>query len=153
MLETRTQIEDYIREIPEEKKEPFLHLYETIKSHLPHGFIENFSHGMIGFVVPLSVYPKGYHVDGTALPFIHIAAQKNHIALYHMGLYMDLGLQSWFTDQYEKRVPNKLDMGKSCIRFKNPKKIPYDLIGELVEKMDLPTYVNIYEKTQKKSQG
>jgi hypothetical protein len=101
--------------------------------------------------VPLSRYPQGYHVKkGEPLPFLSLASQKNHIALYHMGLYGNQEMEAWFVKEYADRVPTKLDMGKSCIRFKNPDHIPYDLIAELCQKMTVDEYVNAYEKSLKR---
>lgn len=139
--------EDYISELPEEKQEAVRKLRMTILDNLPKGFTETMGYGMIGYVVPLSLYPKGYHCDPQLpLPFINLAAQKNHIAVYHMGLYADPVLLDWFTKAYEKTGMGKPDMGKSCIRFKKPEKIPYALIGELVSKMQVNDWIARYEK-------
>jgi len=101
---------------------------------------------MIGFVVPLSLYPNGYHVKkDTPLPFINIANQKNFIALYHMGLYANPLLMDWFVQEYPKHNKRKLDMGKSCIRFKKPEEIPFELITELVRKMNCKDWISCYE--------
>ena len=101
---------------------------------------------MIGYVVPHSIYPKGYHCDPKLpLPFINIASQKNFIALYHMGIYADENLLNWFVNEFYKHSKAKLDMGKSCIRFKKPELIPYDLIGQLFTKLTVNDWVNIYE--------
>jgi hypothetical protein len=111
--------EHYLSELPEERKIPMLKLREVIKNNLPEGFEEAMSYGMLGFVVPHSIYPKGYHCDPKLpLPFISLASQKNFIALYHMGIYADENLLNWFLVEYPKHCKTKLDMGKSCIRFK-----------------------------------
>jgi len=102
---------------------------------------------MIGYVVPHKIYPKGYHVSPEKpLPFMNIASQKNHIALYHMAIYMFPEVLEWFKDEYSKRVDTKLDMGKSCIRFKNPDKIPYELLEELFKKIRVEEYIKKYEE-------
>jgi len=143
--------EEYINLVPEDQREAIRTLREVIKKNLPVGFEESNSYGMIGFVVPITRYPKGYHTTpGEPLPFIGLAAQKNHIALYHMALYANEDLHKWFEDEYAKRVTTKLDMGKSCIRFKNKSSIPYDLIGELVSKITVDQYVAWYEETMEK---
>ena len=143
--------EEYINLVPEDQREAIRTLREVIKKNLPVGFEEGNSYGMIGFVVPLTRYPKGYHTTpGEPLPFIGLAAQKNHIAVYHMALYASEDLHKWFEDEYAKRVTTKLDMGKSCIRFKNKSSIPYDLIGELVSKITVDQYVAWYEETMEK---
>jgi uncharacterized protein YdhG (YjbR/CyaY superfamily) len=142
---------EYIAELPENRKEPILKLRETILKNLPRGFEEVMSYGMIGYVVPHSLYPAGYHVNPELpLPFINIASQKNFIALYHMGIYSDKDLLNWFVSEYPKHVKTKLDMGKSCIRFKNTNNIPYKLIGELVSKMSAELWINKYEQAWKK---
>jgi len=143
-------ISSYIDVLSEDKKVVFNKLRSVIIDNLPKGFVEVYSYKMIGYVVPHSLYPNGYHCDPKLpLPFINIACQKNFIAIYHMGIYSDEGLLAWFKEEYPKHCTNKLDMGKSCIRFKNINKIPYQLIGELVKKMTVEQWVNIYERATK----
>jgi len=140
--------EEYIEQLPSDRVAPMRTLRKTIKKNLPKGFEETMSYGMIGYVVPHKQYPDGYHCDPTLpLPFMSIASQKNFIALYHMGIYADPKLLAWFTKAYAERVPTKLDMGKSCIRFKKPEQIPFELIGELVQKMDMAAWVALYERS------
>lgn len=139
-------VEDYISQVPENQREAIVQLRKTICENLPSGFSEQMSYGMIGYVVPHSLYPKGYHCDPRLpLPFLNIAAQKNFIALYHMGLYSNPELLNWFTGEFPKSSKQKLDMGKSCIRFKNVSQIPYALIGELVQKIEVADWVSLYE--------
>ncbi len=141
-------VEDYLEALPEDRKPVVAKLREVILNNLPEGLEEQFSYGMIGYVVPLSRYPEGYHTKkGEPLPFFSLASQKNYIALYHMGLYGDPKLEAWFVKEYAEQVPTKLDMGKSCIRLKNPDHIPYDLIAELVQQMTVDEYIDIYEKS------
>ena len=143
--------QEYIDQLPPERKEAMKKLREIILRHLPHGFEETMSYGMIGYVVPHSIYPPGYHSSPELpLPFLNIASQKNFIALYHMGIYSDPELLDWFKDQYPKHSPTKLDMGKSCIRFKKIESIPYELIGELVERMNVDEWINLYKKSIRK---
>jgi uncharacterized protein YdhG (YjbR/CyaY superfamily) len=145
-------IEDYINELPEDRKTAMLKLRETILTNIPKGFTEEMSYGMIGYVVPHSIYPNGYHCNPKLpLPFINIASQKNFIALYHMGIYANPELLKWFTDEFPKHSSQKLDMGKSCIRFKKADQIPFDLIAELVQKMSVAEWIAIYESQMKKS--
>ncbi len=104
------------------------------------------NYGMIGYVVPHSLYPGGYHCDPTLpLPFMALASQKNSINLYHMGIYADEDLLKWWEDEYAKADIGRLDMGKSCIRFKNLEKIPYTLIGELCKKITVREWIDSYE--------
>lgn len=141
-------VEDYISQVPENQHEAIVQLRKTICENLPPGFSEQMSYGMIGYVVPHNLYPKGYHCDPKLpLPFLNIAAQKNFIALYHMGLYSNPELLNWFTGEFPKFSKQKLDMGKSCIRFKNPGLIPFTLIGELVKKIQVADWISFYEST------
>jgi len=144
-------VSEYLTELPEERKEAISRMRELLKSNLNPEFEETMTYGMISYVVPHSVYPQGYHVDPKQpLPFISLASQKNFIALYHMGIYADPELLEWFKEQYAEQVPTKLDMGKSCIRFKNTKRIPYDLIGELAGKMSAERWISLYEDSVKR---
>lgn len=143
--------EDYISKLPEDRQKPMNTLREVILANLPGGFEETISYGMIGYVVPLKSYPAGYHCNPELpLPFINIASQKNFIALYHFGIYADQTVYDWFVAEYPKYCTTKLDMGKSCIRFKKIDKIPYDLIGKLSAKLTPEQWINIYEQNLKK---
>ena len=145
-------IEEYLSNVPEERKEAFLKLYNTVSENLPKGFQESLSYGMIGWSVPLATYPDGYHcTPNTPLPFINLASQKNFIALYHMGIYADPELLHWFVTEFPKHSRKKLDMGKSCIRFKKPDDIPFELVAELVKKMSAEEWISLYEKLYKKA--
>ena len=143
--------DQYIEQIPQERQAIMQKLREVIKINLPDGFDERMSYGMIGYVVPHTIYPNGYHCDPKLpLPFMNIASQKNFIAVYHSGIYADPDLMQWFVDEYPKYVKTKLDMGKSCIRFKKLDQIPLQLIGELATKMTLQQWINLYEANIKK---
>lgn len=143
--------DEYISKLPDERKEPFKKLRKTVLDNLPIGFEEVIGYGMPGYVVPHSIYPDGYHCDpNIPLPFVSIASQKNFIAVYHMGIYSDPKLLKWFTSEYSKQVKTKLDMGKSCIRFKKTDQIPYELIGELMTKMTPDDWIKRYEEAIKK---
>lgn len=142
---------DYIEALPEDRKAVMQKLREIITGHLPEGFIETMSYGMIGYVVPHLLYPAGYHSDPKLpLPFISIASQKNFVALHHMGLYADEALMNWFTSEYPKHSKTKLDIGKSCLRFKKVDQIPYELLGELAGKMSAEEWIRIYEEKLKR---
>ncbi|GAB4510577.1 MAG: DUF1801 domain-containing protein [Allomuricauda sp.] len=144
--------DEYIEKLPDDRKEVVSKLRETVKSNLPKGFEECINYKMIGYVVPHGIYPEGYHCDSKLpLPFINIASQKNFVALYHSGIYADQELHDWFVGEYPKHVKTKLDMGKSCIRFKNVKHIPYDLIAELCQKITPQQWIGLYEQNIKKS--
>jgi hypothetical protein len=125
MTSTAKSVSDYILQLPEERKVAMEQLRKTIQSNLPKGFEETISYGMIGYMVPNALYPAGYHCDSKLpLPFLSIASQKNFIAVYHMGMYADPELLDWFQTEYAQRVKGKLDMGKSCVRFKKPEQYP-----------------------------
>ncbi|TNE34228.1 DUF1801 domain-containing protein [bacterium] len=141
---------DYISKLPEERKAAMTKLREVILENIPKGFEETMSYGMVGYVVPHSIYPDGYHcTPELPLPFISIASQKNFVALYHMGIYADKELHDWFVAEYPKYVKTKLDMGKSCIRFKKMETIPFDLISELCTKMTVKQWIELYENNLK----
>ena len=151
MQSKATTPEQYLSELPEDRKEAMLKLRNAIKENLPQGFEEVISYGMLGYVVPHSIYPSGYHCNPKLpLPFINLASQKNFIALYHMGIYANKNLESWFVSEYPKHVKTKLDMGKSCIRFKKMEDIPFDFIGELVAKVSVEDWISNYEKAFRK---
>jgi len=143
--------DEYIAQLPDDRKPIMEKLRKVILDNLPKGFEEVNNYGMIGYVVPHSIYPKGYHVTpDLPLPFINIASQKNFIGVYHMGIYANPKLLKWFTAEYPKHCKLKLDMGKSCIRFKKPDQIPFDLIGELASKVSVDEWVKIYEANIKR---
>ncbi len=144
-------VEEYISKVPPERTEAISKLRETVRDNLPEGFEEGIGYKMIAYYVPHSKYPDGYHCDPKLpLPFINIASQKNFIALYHSGIYADNTLLDWFVAEYPKHVKTKLDMGKSCIRFKKVETIPYELIGELCQKMTPERWIELYEKNVKR---
>ena len=143
--------EDYIKQVPEDRQAALKKLRKTIKDNLPKGFEEGMIYKMIGYYVPHSVYPDGYHCDPkTPLPFMSFASQKNSVNLYHSGIYAKKELHDWFVNEYPKHCNRKLDMGKSCIRFKRMDEIPYELIGELTRKMICDEWIDIYETALKK---
>jgi hypothetical protein len=151
MLSKAITVDAYLKELPEDRQMPVAELRKVILKNLPKGFKEVMSNGMIGYVVPHSIYPAGYHCDAKQpLPFACVASQKNAISLYHMGVYANPKLLKWFTEEYTKADVGKLDMGKSCIRFKKPDAIPYKLIGELISKVTVDEWISTYEKNLKK---
>lgn len=150
MTSTATSPKEYLDNLPENRKGPVSLLRETILKNLPIGFEETMNYGMIGYVVPHRIYPEGYHCDPKLpLPFMSIASQKNYIALYHSGIYADAELQKWFKEEYLKYSKTKPDMGKSCIRFKKPEQIPYDLVAQLCRKLSPEEYIALYLRSIK----
>jgi len=143
-------ISEYLENIPNERKAVMKKLIKTIGVNLPKGFKEQLGYGMPSWVVPHSLYPEGYHCSPELpLPFINIASQKNFIALYHMGIYANPELLNWFVTEYPKHCSRKLDMGKSCIRFKKIEEIPFELIAELCLKMTTQDWIELYEEKYK----
>ena len=143
--------DEYVEKVPEERRDSFKRLRQTVLDHLPAGFEEVMSYGMIGYVVPHSLYPDGYHcTPALPLPFMNIANQKNFIAFYHMGIYAEPELLEWFLSEYKALNLRKLDMGKSCMRFKKWEEIPFELIGQLVAKRSPQDWIAVYESQLKK---
>jgi uncharacterized protein YdhG (YjbR/CyaY superfamily) len=143
-------IEDYISQVPEERQATLKKLRKTIKDNLPKGFEEGMQYNMPSYYVPHTIYPDGYHcTPSEPLPFMSFASQKNSVNFYHMGIYSNPELYDWFVSKYPKHCKRKLDMGKSCVRFKNLGEIPFELIGELCQKMTVNEWITIYESAIK----
>ncbi len=150
MQSKATTVEEYLSTLPDDRAEIIAALRKEVKKNLPKGFEETMQYGMISYVVPHKLYPAGYHTNPKdALPFISIASQKNHIAVYHMTVY-EGALHDWFVKEFKKHSDKKLDMGKSCIRFKKPDDVPIKLFGELASKVKPKEWIEIYEKTIKR---
>ena len=148
---SKENIKTYIDSLEVDRKHPMIELIDVVEKNIPNGFEKIMNYGMPSFVIPHSIYPNGYHVTpDLPLPFIGIASQKKHIGFYHMGLYADSKLLDWFISEYPKYCKLKLDMGKSCIRFKNISEIPYELIGILTSKMTVKDWIDIYEQNIKR---
>jgi hypothetical protein len=149
MQSTARTVDEYIESLPADRKMAIIAIRKTVRKNLPKGFEETMSYGMIGYVVPLKVYPAGYHCNPKLpLPFLGLASQKNYISFYHMGLY-EGELLDWFREEWEQVSVKKLDMGKCCIRFKKMEDIPIALLGELVSKVTPKQWIDYYEKTIK----
>ncbi len=143
--------EEYIAQVPEERKEALKQLRTVITNNLPDGFNEGIQYGMIAYYVPHDIYPEGYHCSPEQpLPFMSFASQKNSVNLYHSGIYAMPDIHDWFVNEYPKHCKRKLDMGKSCIRFKKIDEIPYDLIAELCRKISVKEWIVKYEESIKK---
>ena len=151
MTSNATTPEEYINELSDDRKEAILKIREVIANNLPKGFEAGMGYGMLSYHIPKSTYPNGYHCNPELpLPFMNLASQKNFIALYHMGIYANPKLLDWFVKEYAKHCKLKLDMGKSCIRFKKAEQIPFDLIAELMQKMTVDEWVQLYEANIKR---
>lgn len=151
MQSKATTPEQYLAELPEDRRIAMEKLRNIALKNLPKGFKEVMSYGMLGYVVSHETYPNGYHcTPELPLPFFNIASQKNSINIYHMVLYGNKDMHDWFVAEYPKHCKSKLDMGKSCVRFKKMDDIPYDLIGELLTKITVEDWIELYEKMLKK---
>ena len=151
MKTPETTIDEILASLPDDRKEAFTKLHQTIVSKLPEGFEPGISYGMLGYVIPHHLYPAGYHCKPSEpLPFASLASQKNSINFYHMGIYMDPALMEWFVAEFPKHSSQKLDMGKSCMRFKKWDQIPFELMGQLMQKMTAAQWIALYERNLKK---
>ncbi|MFY7732756.1 MAG: DUF1801 domain-containing protein [Bacteroidia bacterium] len=151
MKATGKTVNDILISLPEDRAEPFNKLHDVIVNNLPKGFEAGISYGGLGYIIPHSIYPAGYHCKPIEpLPFAGLASQKNSINFYHMGIYSKPELYNWFVAEFPKHTKQKLDMGKSCIRFKKMDDIPYELIGELMTKMSMEEWISIYENNLRK---
>ena len=153
MQSTAKTVDEYIASLPDDRKESVTKLRNILKKNLPKGFEECMGYGMIGYVVPHSLYPAGYHcTPKLPLPFINIASQKGFIAFHHLGMYGNPTLKDWYIAEYQKEITAKVDIGKGCTRFKKPEHIPYKLISELAKKFTVKEWIALYEKNVKSRQ-
>jgi uncharacterized protein YdhG (YjbR/CyaY superfamily) len=151
MKQKETDVDAYVQKIAADRKKACEKLRSVIRQSIPQGFEEVINYGMPSYVVPHSLYPDGYHCDPKLpLPFVSFASQKNFIAVYHMGIYANEDLMNWFVGEYPNHCSRKLDMGKSCIRFKKIDEIPYDLIGELMRRISVENWISLYEESVKR---
>lgn len=151
MKSSANSVEEYIQGLSPERRDAVSRLREAVLSTLPKGFAEQISYGSIGYVVPLSVYPKGYHCNPKLpLPFMNISSQKNYISFHHMGLYGDPNLLAWFKAEYPKYAKTKLDMGKGCVRFKKSDDLPFELIKKLCARINPKEWIAMIEKSMQR---
>lgn len=144
---TAMTVADYLAELAPERRGLVETLREAVRANLPAGYEERYQHGMISYVVPLDRYPRTY--NGQPLVYISLAAQKNYVSLYLMGIYGSEGEREWFLAEWE-RTGKRLDMGKSCVRFRKPEDVPLDLIGRAVGRVSVDDYLKVYEESQRR---
>lgn len=150
MTSAATTPDEYINSLPDDRRAAMQQLRDSIAQYIDKDYKECMTYGMVGYVVPHAIFPAGYHCDPKLpLGYMSIASQKNFIAVYHMGVYGSKELLDWFTSEYPKHTKAKLDMGKSCIRFKKPEQIPFDLIGQLAGKLSVQKWIECYEQALK----
>jgi hypothetical protein len=140
---------EYLASLPPERRRELAAVRSVIKEHLPKGFVETMQYGMITYVVPLKVYPAGYlGKKDVPVPYASLAAQKGHLALYLMCVYGNPKLERWFKSAWEKSG-KKLDMGKSCVRFKSADALALEVIAEAIERTPVKDFVELYEATRR----
>lgn len=144
-------VAEYLAGLPEDRREAIAGVREVILKNLPRGYEEGISYGMISYAVPHALFPPGYHCDPRQpLPFACLAAQKNHCALYLFCIYGDKKTHDWFVKEF-KASGKKLDMGKSCIRFKKLADLPLDLVGQAVARVPVDALIAFYERARKQT--
>lgn len=153
-------VEEYLASLPPHRRDAIQAVRQVILKSLDEDYVEGMSYGMIGYYVPHRVYHAGYHCDPKQpLPFAALASQKNYMSLYLMSVYCGCGVNDpagkhaqWFRDEWAK-TGKKLDMGKSCIRFKKIEDLPLELIGEAVKRVPARTYIEYYEASLKRAKN
>ena len=143
-------VDEYLRELPPDRRAAIEAVRNVMRRNMDKGYQERMAYGMIGYSVPHSTYPAGYHCDPKmALPFAGLASQKNHMALYMMCHYSNPTEEDWFRKAWDKEVKagraKKLDMGKSCIRFKKLDDLPLEVIGEAIARMPAKKWIEVYQ--------
>jgi hypothetical protein len=139
-------VKEYLASLPAHRRKELNAVRKVIRKHLPQGYVECMGYGMMGYAVPLKLYPPGYHCKpNTPLPYAGLAAQKNAYSLYLVSVYSDKGTDTWFRKAF-KASGKRLDMGKSCIRFKKADDLPLDLIGKAVARYSVPDFIKLYEQ-------
>ena len=153
MQSKSTTVAGYLDELPEDRRQAINKVRAAIRKNLPKGYEETMQYGMITYVVPHKLYPAGYHCNPKdPLPFVSLASQKNYMSLYLMACYMNPELKAWVIAEAKARG-NKLDMGKSCIRFKKLEELPLDVVGEAIAKLAVADYIALYEGIRSRSKS
>jgi uncharacterized protein YdhG (YjbR/CyaY superfamily) len=140
-----TSIAEYLAELPDDRRKALKKIRAEIRKSLPKGYKEGMQYGMIGYFVPHSIYPDGYHCDRRQpVPFASLASQKNHMALYLFCIYTDESLKDWFVKGW-KKTGCKIDMGKGCVRFKSIDDVPLELVGKVISRVPVNKFLASYE--------
>jgi hypothetical protein len=149
MQSKATTVGQYLKELPADRRAAISELRRVIRRNLPKGFQEGMQYGMIGYYVPHKLYPAGYHCDPKQpLPYVSLASQKNHMSLYLCAAYHNKRENDWFQKAWQE-TGKKLDMGKSCIRFKKIADVPLDVVAAAVARMSVDEFVEFYESVIK----
>lgn len=139
-------VDEYLAELPEDRRQAISTVRDEILKNLPQGYEEQMIYGMIGYVVPFSLWPAGYHCDPKLpLTYAALASQKQHMAVYLMNIYMTNDSESWFISEY-KKTGKRMDIGKSCVRFKKLEHLPVELIGQAIARTSVQDYLDIYQQ-------
>jgi Domain of unknown function (DU1801) len=142
---------DYLASLPEDRQAAVETIRQSLLQNLPEGFEETIAYGMLAYVVPHTIYPKGYHCKPKEpLPFISLGSQKNGLVLHHLGFYASEELTAWFANEYPNHSKTKLDMGKGCVRFKKINEIPHALLADLFQKITVQDWIQTYETNLEK---
>jgi hypothetical protein len=153
MQSKAANVEQYLAELSEDRREALQAIRQAILANLPPGYEEGMQYGMIGYFVPHSVYPPGYHCDPKQpLPFAALASQKNYISVYLMCVYGHREHERWFREAWAK-TGKKLDMGKSCVRFKRIDDVPLQVIGQAIRRVPAKKFIEYYESAVKGAAG
>ena len=146
MAQSKAQtVDEYLAELSDERRDAIQTVRKVVLDNLPDGYKEIMVYGMIGYVIPLEDYPVTY--NGQPLAYASLASQKNYMSLYLMNVYGDQVTEAWFKERYEASG-KKLNMGKSCVRFKRPEDLPLDLIGEVISRTSAAEYIEYYETSR-----
>ena len=138
-------VEQYLAELPPDRRQAISAVRGAILGHLPAGYHETMQSGMIAYVVPLEMYPDTYNLE--PLQYVALASQKRYMSLYLMNIYGDEEAERWFTEQY-RASGKKLDMGKSCVHFKSLDDLPIDVIGQVVARTAVDEFIERYEASR-----
>ncbi len=144
MRSDATTVEGYLKELPDDRREAVQTVRQTILEHLPRGYEEVMNWGMITYQVPLDAYPHTY--NGQPLMYAALASQKNHMAVYLTGIYMSEETRREFEDAY-RATGKRLDVGKSCVRFRRLEDLPLELVGDCIAAEDVEAFVARFEQT------
>jgi hypothetical protein len=148
MQSSATTVEQYLAELPDDRRQALQAVRRAILDNLPPGYEEGMQYGMIGYYVPHSVYPAGYHCDPKQpLPFAALASQKNHMSVYLMCVYGDTEHEAWFREAWLK-TGKKLNMGKSCVRFRKIEDVPLEVVGESIRRVSTEKLIEFYDSAR-----
>jgi hypothetical protein len=145
-----TTVEEYLKDLPADRRRAIEIVRQVVLDNLPEGYVEGMQYGMIGYYIPLEEYPDTY--NGQPLAIAALASQKNYMSLYLTAIYSDPQLEKKFTEDYQASG-KKMDVGKSCVRFKTIDDLPLDVVAETIAAVPVDQYIGIYEEARKQLKG